>query len=146
MSEVKSGSVVSVHYRGTLLDTGEEFDSSHSRGETLTFEVGSGQMIKGFDTGVVGMKVGETKTIQINPEQGYGFRNEEAVQEVEKTQFPEGFDYTVGAVVQGTNPDGQNITATILKEETKTVTLDFNHPLASKILNFEVELLNITEE
>ena len=145
MSEVKNGNVVSVHYRGTLLETGEEFDSSHSRGETLTFEVGAGQMIRGFDTGVVGMKVGETKSIRINPEEGYGFRNEEAVQQVDKSQFPDGFDYTVGAVVQGTNPDGQNITATILKEEASTVTLDFNHPLASKILDFEVELLSIAE-
>jgi len=146
MSEVKSGNTVSVHYRGTLLENGEEFDSSYNRGESLTFQVGAGQMIPGFDQGVIGMKVGETKTIKVTPEVGYGFRNEEAIQEVPKSQFPNGFNYTVGATVQGHNADdGQQITATIVSAQDETVTLDFNHPLASKTLNFEVELLNVAD-
>lgn len=146
MSEVKSGNTISVHYRGTFVDGGEQFDSSYDRGESITFQVGTGQMIPGFDTGVIGMKVGETKTLKLPPEQAYGFRNEEAVQEVPKDQFPESFDYTVGATVQGVNPDGQQITARILNEQDSTVTLDFNHPLASKTLNFEVELVDIATE
>jgi len=143
MSTVESGNTVSVHYRGTLTD-GEQFDSSYDRGESLTFQVGSGNMIPGFDKAMVGMIVGEKKTIVIQPEEGYGFRNEEAIQEVDKSQFPNGFNFSVGSPVQGTNPDGQQITATIIAEETQSVTLDFNHPLASKTLNFEVELLNIS--
>ena len=143
MSVVKNGSTVSLHYRGTLTD-GEEFDSSYKRGETLTFQVGAGHMIKGFDEGVVGMSVGEKKSITIYPEEGYGVRNENAIQEVPKGQFPNGFDFSIGAPVQGTNPNGENITATIIAEQDQSVTLDFNHPLASKTLNFEVELLDIT--
>lgn len=145
MSKVENGNTISVHYRGTFSETGEEFDSSYGRGESLTFQVGSGQMIAGFDSGVVGMQVGEKKKIEIAPEDGYGFRNLEAVQEVNKSQFPENFDYTVGAIVQGVNPDGQNITATIMGEQNETVTLDFNHPLADKNLCFEIELLSIAE-
>lgn len=145
MSTVQSGNTISVHYRGTLSD-GEEFDSSYDRGETLTFQVGGGQMIKGFDEGVVGMKVGEKKTVVIHPEQAYGFRNEEAIQEVAKTQFPNDFSFEPGTPVQGVNPDGGHVTAKILSEQDETVTLDFNHPLASKTLNFEIELVGIKDE
>ena len=68
MSAVENGNVVSVHYRGTLND-GTEFDSSHSRGETLSFQVGAGQMISGFDAALPGMAVGETKNITLTPDQ-----------------------------------------------------------------------------
>jgi len=146
MNKVKDGNTISVHYTGTFVEDGEKFDSSYDRGESLTFQVGSGQMINGFDQGVVGMGVGETKTIKVQPENAYGLRNEEAVQEVPKDQFPPSFNYSVGTPVQGVNPDGGQITATIISEQTDTVTLDFNHPLASRTLNFEVELLSITAE
>lgn len=143
MSKVESGNTVSVHYRGTFTDTGEEFDSSYNRGESLTFKVGSGQMISGFDTGVVGMEIGEKKKIEVPPQEGYGFRNLDAIQEVDKNQFPDDFSFSIGSIVQGTDPEGQNITAKIMSEQKDTVTLDFNHPLAEKTLCFEVELLSI---
>ena len=68
---VKAGDSVSVHYVGTLVN-GTKFDSSIDRGEPITFVVGAGQLIKGFDDGVVGMKVGEKKKLTISPEMGYG--------------------------------------------------------------------------
>ena len=142
MSTTKNGDTISVHYRGTL-DDGTEFDSSHNRGETLTFQVGVGQMIPGFDAGVVGMTVGETKTINIPATEAYGERVTEAVQQIPKTSFPENFQFIVGQQVQGTGPNGENVTATVLTESDNEVTLDFNHPLAGKNLNFEVELVEI---
>ena len=142
MSTTKSGDTISVHYTGTL-DDGTEFDSSHTRGETLTFQVGVGQMIPGFDAGVVGMSVGETKTINIPATEAYGERVTEAVQQIPKTSFPENFQFIVGQQVQGTGPNGENVTATVLTESDNEVTLDFNHPLAGKNLNFEVELVEI---
>ncbi len=96
MSAIKNGDKVSVHYRGTL-DDGTEFDNSYDRGETLTFEVGVGQMIKGFDSGVVGMTVGETKTIKITADEAYGQRQPEAVQSIPKTSFPENFQFILGS-------------------------------------------------
>jgi len=142
MSTTKNGDTISVHYTGTL-DDGTEFDSSHTRGETLTFQVGVGQMIPGFDAGVVGMTVGETKTINIPATEAYGERVTEAVQQIPKTSFPENFQFIVGQQVQGTGPNGENVTATVLTESDNEVTLDFNHPLAGKNLNFEVELVEI---
>ena len=145
MSAIKNGDKVSVHYRGTL-DDGTEFDNSYDRGETLTFEVGVGQMIKGFDAGVVGMAVGETKSIKITADEAYGQRQTEAVQSIPKTSFPENFQFIIGQQVQGTGPNGENISAVLISEEEDTATLDFNHPLAGKDLNFSVELVEILND
>ena len=145
MSAIKNGDKISVHYRGTL-DDGTEFDSSYNRGETITFEVGSGQMIPGFDTGVVGMSVGETREITIEPAEAYGPRTDDAIQDIPKTNFPENFQFIVGQQVQGTGPNGENLTAVLVAENTDTATLDFNHPLAGKNLNFSVELVEILSE
>ena len=131
MSKVQNGQNVSVHYVGTLED-GTKFDSSHDRGETLNFQVGSGQMITGFDKAVVGMTQGETKTFTLKPEDGYGVKNEEAIQEVEKINFPDGFNAEMGQTVTGQNQNGQNFNATIIAIQEDTVTLDFNDlPIAS---------------
>lgn len=68
---VKAGDTISVHYIGKLSD-GTVFDSSYDRGQPITFTVGSGQLIKGFDDGVIGMKIGEKRKLTIPPELGYG--------------------------------------------------------------------------
>lgn len=138
------GDTVSVHYKGTL-DDGTEFDNSHNRGEPLVFQVGTGQVIPGFDNAVVGMVQGSTKTVNIDPANAYGPRNTEATQVVPKTAFPPGFPFEEGQQVQGTNPDGSSMTATIAAQDKFTVTLDMNHPLAGKNLNFEIELVNIDQ-
>ncbi len=142
IKKVEDGNTVKVHYKGTL-ETGEQFDSSYDRGEPVTFTVGSGMMIAGFNDGVLGMKVGETKSVSIPPESGYGAHNPEAVQEVTKDNFPADFEFEEGRVVQGTVQNGQPFIATILEEQNETVKLDFNHPMAGKDLNFEIELVSI---
>tara|TARA_Y100000114_G_scaffold150454_1_gene165984 strand:+ start:493 stop:924 length:432 start_codon:yes stop_codon:yes gene_type:complete len=142
MSKVEAGNNVSVHYVGTFTD-GEKFDSSRDRGETLSFEVGSGQMIAGFDAAVVGMSVGETKTVTIEPKDAYGERNENAIQEVPRSNFPEGFNLIEGATVSGRDQDNRPMIAKIISFNDENVNLDFNHPLAGKQLNFEVELVSI---
>ena len=140
--QVENGNTVSVHYRGTLND-GTEFDSSHSRGEPLTFQVGAGQMINGFDAALPGMTVGETKNITLTPDQAYGESNPEAITDVPKTAFPEGFNFQVDAMVQGQNEMGQPLVGTINEVKENDVTIDFNHPMAGKDLNFEIELVSI---
>jgi len=142
MLQVENGNTVSVHYRGTLND-GTEFDSSHSRGEPLTFQVGAGQMINGFDAALPGMAVGETKNITLTPDQAYGDSNPEAVADVPKTAFPEGFNFQVDAMVQGQNDMGEPVVGTINEVKENDVTIDFNHPMAGKDLNFEIELVSI---
>ena len=142
IKKVEDGNTVKVHYKGTL-DGGEQFDSSYDRGEPVTFKVGSGMMISGFNNGVIGMKVGETKTVKISPTDAYGDHNPAAIQEITKENFPEDFQFETGRIVQGTVQNGQPFIATILEEQDSTVKLDFNHPMAGKDLNFEIELLSI---
>jgi len=143
MSTVENGNTVSVHYRGTF-DDGTQFDSSYDRGEPITFTVGSGQMISGFDSSIPGMSVGETKNITVSPENAYGPRVDEAVQTVPLTAFQEGSEFVPGATIQGTGPTGQPFMAKIESCDDTNVVLDFNHPMAGKSLNFEIELVNIS--
>jgi len=145
MSTVEAGNTVNVHYRGTL-DDGSEFDSSHNRGETLTFEVGAGQMIPGFDAALPGMEVGETKNVTLAPDQAYGETNPEAVADVPKTNFPDGYEFAVDTKVQGQNQMGHAVVGIINEVHDESVTINFNHPLAGKSLNFEIELVSIDQE
>lgn len=136
------GRTVNVHYVGTL-DDGTEFDNSRTRGETISFEVGAGQMIEGFDNAIDGMTIGETKEIKLQPEQAYGEVNPEAFQVVPTNMFTEGFEPKPGEMVQGSTAQGETFTARVHTLEEDTVTLDFNHPMAGKSLNFEIELVSV---
>jgi len=144
MAKVEKGNKIKVHYVGTL-QNGEKFDSSYDRGQTLDFEVGSGQMIKGFDNGVLGMEVGETKTLEIKPEDAYGLRNEEAKTEVPKEALPPNFNPQIGETVEGRTIDGRPIVAKVKELLEYKVILDLNHPLAGEQLNFKVDLVEIEE-
>ena len=142
MSTAQDGKNVSIHYTGTLSD-GTEFDSSRDR-DPLSFQVGGGKVIPGFNDNVIGMEVGESKTFTIPHTEAYGPTNEEAVKQIAKTQFPEDFEIKVGEMIAGTGMNGQPFTAKILSEGAEEVTLDFNHPLAGEDLTFEVELVSIS--
>lgn len=136
-----NGQNVSVHYRGTLSD-GTEFDNSRVRGGPMTFELGSGELLAGFNNAVLGMAVGETKTIQIPTEEAYGNPRPEAVQRVPRGAFADDFEFIVGGTVQGNGPAGQFI-AKIQEVHDDFVVLDLNHPLAGMDLTFEIELISI---
>jgi len=140
--KVENGSKVKVHYIGTLND-GVEFDNSYKRGNTLDFEVGQGQMIKGFEDSVMGMEQGDKKSVTIAPENAYGTRMDEAITEVDKANFPPDFVVEIGAMVQGQTEQGMPIQAKILEEKENSIVLDLNHPLAGKELNFEIELVEL---
>jgi len=138
----KSGNSVTVHYTGTL-DDGTEFDTSRGR-EPVTFTLGSGQLISGFDTAVTGMTVGEVKEVVLSPAEAYGETNPELTQTVSQQAFPEGFEFVVGGQVMGQSPQGP-VMATILELEDNEVKLDMNHPMAGKNLNFKIEVVSIEE-
>jgi len=137
----KEGRAVHVHYKGTFED-GTVFDSSYDRGEAIEFTVGAGQMIPGFDAAVNGMKVGETKTVTLEPEQAYGEHNPEGIQSVPKQSFPENFEFEAGVVIEG-NVQNQPVRGVINQVEEEFVVIDFNHPMAGKNLNFDIELVEV---
>lgn len=140
--KIEKGNKVKVHYVGTLED-GEEFDNSYKRGEPIEFTVGEGQMIKGFDEGVLEMSVGDKKTINLTPENAYGEQDERAIIPVDKSNFPPDFEFEVGGMVQGRTQQGMPLNAKIVELKESEVILDMNHPLAGKTLNFDVEVMEI---
>ncbi|MBM3940087.1 MAG: peptidylprolyl isomerase [SAR202 cluster bacterium] len=135
MRMAKDGDEVAVHYRGTL-DSGEEFDSSQGR-DPLTFTLGQGQIIPGFENAVRGLMVGATATIHIEPDDAYGQRRDDLIFEVSADGAPEGL--SAGDQVQLS--DGT--VATIAAVTDELVRIDANHPLAGMALNFEIALVSI---
>lgn len=141
MANVQKGDKVKVHYTGKLND-GTEFDSSKGR-DPLEFEAGSGQVIKGFDSALIGMEIGETKNVEIPVEMAYGPKRDDLVIQVPPTQFPADMSPQVGLQVELHNNQGGTIPAMIVDVNEENVTLDANHPLAGKDLSFEIELVDI---
>jgi len=141
MQQVKNGDKVKVHYHGRLTN-GETFDTSAGR-EPLEFEVGSGMVIKGFDDGVTGMKVGEKKTINIPAEQAYGEKNTEMIIEYPKAQFPQDMQIELGMPLVMSSASGQQFQVKIAEIKDEVVVLDANHPLAGEELIFDLELVEI---
>jgi FKBP-type peptidyl-prolyl cis-trans isomerase 2 len=130
-----AGDTVAVHYRGTL-DDGSEFDSSEGR-EPLTFQIGSGQVITGFDTAVTGMVVGETRTVRMTPDEAYGERSDDMIIDVPLSDLPEG----VAVGDELVSPQGARVT--VLEVGNDSATIDMNHPLAGEALTFEITLVSI---
>jgi peptidylprolyl isomerase len=139
----ENGDTVKVHYTGTLSD-GTVFDSSVN-GDPLEFTVGAGQMIAGFDTAVLGMKVGETKKVTIPPDKAYGARDETATKIVNKSELPDGMMVKKGDKLQAQASNG-NYLVTVIAVTDTTFTIDFNHELAGKDLTFEIKLVELTRK
>lgn len=140
--KAKKGQKVNIHYVGTF-DDGTEFDNSRNREEAMSLEVGTGQLIPGFEAALPGMKVGEVKNIKLEPVDAYGDVNPEAFETVPHSSFPKDFEFEVGAMVRGQNAMGREIIAKIDSVKDDAIVLNFNHPLAGKTLNFEIELLSV---
>lgn len=130
-----------VHYTGTF-DNGEVFDSSEG-GQPLEFTVGTNQVIPGFEDAVVGMAIGDKKTVVIPPDQAYGERMPELVHTVNRQQFNLGdSEPEIGMAIEMHTPDG-TIPLVIADLSDTTVTLDANHPLAGQTLHFELTLMEV---
>jgi len=141
MKAVKNGDKVKVHYTGKLTN-GEQFDSSVGR-EPLEFTVGAGQMIKGFDDALPGMKIGDKKTVNISAEDGYGEKNEEAIIEFPKDKIPADVKLDVGMKLNMRSQDGQPMPVIVREIKDDIVVLDANHFLAGEELVFDIELVEV---
>jgi len=136
------GKTCRTHYRGTFND-GTQFDSSYDRGEPLEFICGAGQMIKGFDTAVANMEVGQVVDVHLMPEEAYGMPNPDAIFTLEIEQLPGAEDLTVGQQVYLSNQYGQPFPVKVNAKDEKTITFDANHEMAGKELNFRIELVEV---
>jgi len=137
----KDGNTVLVHYTGTLED-GTIFDSSRE-GSPLEAVLGQNMLIPGFESAIIGMKEGDTKTITIQPDQAYGDRLEDLILILPKEEIPTHMTPEVGMLVQLAAESGEEFEAVITDINDEGLTLDANHPLAGEALTFELELMEI---
>jgi len=142
MSQAKNGDTVKIHYTGTL-ENGEEFDSSKDR-EPLEFVLGEGNVIPGFENGVIGMEEGNSKNTTIPPEEAYGLKNDTLIVDVNRSEFPENITPSVGLKLQMMQQNGNPINVIVTALDDNNVTLDANHPLAGQTLIFDINLVEIS--
>ncbi len=146
MSKAKSGDTVKIHYTGKLAD-GMEFDTSKGN-EPLSFTLGKGEVIPGFESAVEGLAVGDSHTVEISADQAYGPHRDEMVIEAKRSEMPEGLELKVGRQLEGRSDaegegEPQRVIFTITGVTDDQVILDANHPLAGKDLTFDIELVEI---
>ena len=141
---IKKGDKVKVEYIGSLED-GTIFDSSEKHNTPLEFVVGAGQLIKGFDSAVVGMKEGEEKEITIPPEEAYGSHNPEFVKDMPRNMFPKDQEIQPGMSFIVDLQDGRKIQVRVSKVSEDAVTIDLNPPLAGKTLIFKIKIVEIVD-
>ena len=140
MRKIQSGDNVKVHYTGKLED-GTIFDTSLVEGrEPLNAKLGEGQLIPGFEAGLIDMSIGETKTVEIEPSSAYGEYNDTLVVEIAKSNVPENVE--PGMMLQTFGPMGPSIVK-VLEIRDEIVIIDANHPLAGKKLIFELEVVGV---
>jgi peptidylprolyl isomerase len=142
MSQAEMGQTVRVHYTGKLTN-GNEFDSSHRREEPLEFTLGLRQVIEGFETAVVGMSVGDNKTVEIPVDKAYGERRDEMVADFPRSEIPDSIELQEGITLTSSSPDGKTMHVRVKSFNEEVVTLDANHPLAGEALVFDIELVEI---
>jgi FKBP-type peptidyl-prolyl cis-trans isomerase 2 len=141
MTQAQNGNRVKVHYTGKL-DDGSVFDSSEGR-EPLEFTVGEGQVIPGFEQGVVGMEPGDSKTLNIPSDEAYGPRRPEGVFEIERSEIPPSIPLEEGMRLQA-NQGGRTVELMVVEIDESKVTLDGNHPLAGRDLTFDIQLVEVS--
>ena len=140
--EVKKGNTIKVEYTGSFED-GVVFDASDKHGQPLEFKAGEGMVVPGFDNAVLGMEVGEEKTVTLEPKDAYGMPNPQAIQKVPKANFPP--EAKEGMMIGVPLPDGNQIPATITKITDDEVTIDMNSPMAGKTLIFKIKIISIED-
>jgi FKBP-type peptidyl-prolyl cis-trans isomerase 2 len=136
---IEKGNVVAVHYTGKLTD-GNMFDSSEGR-EPLKFQIGSGQIIPGFESAIIGKNIGDKVTVNIPADQAYGEIREDLFVKVGKDQLPG--EVQIGQSLSAQAENGQEVNVTVTEINEDHVIIDGNHPLAGKELVFDIEVVDI---
>ena len=141
MLKAQEGDTVTVVFQG-LLEDGSVFDSSGEE-EPLVFVLGEDKVLPGFEKALLGMTIGDQKTVRVPPEEGFGVRLERLVDEFAVDTLPAGLNLQVGTQLEVTTEDGSLFQVAVTDLQAGRVTLDANHPLAGQSLIFRIELLDI---
>jgi len=141
MAQAKEGDKVKVNYTGSLED-GTVFGSSPEE-DPLEFTIGQRNVLPSFENAVIGMNEGDTRTVSIPPEEAFGHPKEDLIFNVERTKLPPSIDLKLGGVLRVGSDAGQDFDVIIAAIDDEVVTLDGNHPLAGKVLNLEIQLIQI---
>jgi peptidylprolyl isomerase len=142
MAQAKKGDSVKINFTGKLED-GSVFANT-ADGEPLEFKLGEGKIIPGIENAVEGMNVGESKSVEVPPEDAYGQRREELIQVVSRDKFPKNVEPRVGQQFEVSQQQGQSMVVRVVDTSEQSVTLDANHPLAGRDLTFDLELLEVS--
>lgn len=137
---ITKGSKVAFDY--TLTADGKVVDSSDKRGP-LEYTQGDGRLIPGLTKQLEGMKVGEEKTIVVNPEEAYGNPRPEGIREIPFTAVPKNLKLEPGLMLQMQDANGQVFPAKVVEVKKDSVVIDMNHPLAGKTLTFKVKIVSV---
>lgn len=136
-------STVTMHF-SLALEDGTLVDSTFDTSEPLTFTMGDGTLIAGLEHAVIGLSVGDKQSLNIGPDAGFGYRDESAIQEMKRADFPNDIELDPGVVIEFESPAGVQVPGTVLEVGDETVKVDFSHPLAGRSVIFNVEILDIS--
>jgi FKBP-type peptidyl-prolyl cis-trans isomerase SlpA len=141
MTQIQENSKVTLHF-SLKLDDGSQVDSTFEN-EPATLEIGDGNLPEGFEKHLLGLSVGDKRTVRVEPEDAFGQVNPGNIQQFKKEQFAQTGELEPGMVVSFQDASGSELPGVISEIADEKVSVDFNHPLAGKSLDFEVEILNI---
>jgi len=139
---IGAGSTVTMHY-SLLLEDGTVVDSTFDTDEPLTFTMGDGTLIDGLEYAVVGLKAGDQQSLNISPDVGFGYRDENAIQSIPRSEFADEFELKPGLVIEFSTPSGIEVAGSVLEVKGDTVVVDFSHPLAGRTVIFNVKIIDV---
>lgn len=125
------------------LEDGTVVDSNHGE-EPVTFTVGDGNLLEGFEKAMYGLRAGDERELTITPEQGFGQPNENNVQEVPRSDFPEDLTLEVGLMLSFSDAQNTELPGVIKELKENSILVDFNHPLAGRTLKFKVHIHSVS--
>jgi len=142
MTDVRIGQdrEVTLHF-ALKLENGEVVDSTFDK-QPATFKVGDGNLLPGFEQAIYGLKAGDKRSLAISPEQGFGQGNPQNVQVMPRSQFQD-MELSEGLLVIFNDAANTELPGVVKAFDDSQVTIDFNHPLAGKALNFDVEIIEV---
>jgi FKBP-type peptidyl-prolyl cis-trans isomerase SlpA len=139
--EINMRSLVLMHY-SIALTNGSEIESSFDE-EPVEITMGDGDVTDGMELAIFGLKEGDSQTLTLTPEQGFGIRDEDNIHEMPLSDFPEDLLPEVGLSYSFESPDGSEIPGTVISLKNNNAEIDFNHPLAGHEIIFTVKIMGV---